>query len=263
MRITHRSSRRLSAGAAVLLAASIGACGSSGGGTAAPATTAKAAAAHTADAASVCGDVLKIDSTPSPDGGPNDTPPPADVKAYGTKIVPLVDDIIAKGPAELKAPGTLAKKVFETMATTGKTDGENDPLFQQAGNTVEAWVHKNCGYQNVDVTAVDFGFQGLPTTLKAGRTSIAILNKSSHGEQHVLLFAQGRGGAALTAHQVMTTAPDKLFAMLDILPGGAFAGPGQTGGGVFDLKPGHYVVLCPIGDPPHFMKGMVVDVTVT
>jgi hypothetical protein len=265
---TRRLSRRLAAGSAVLLTAGIVACGSSGGsGGGTPAAGAAvassaAASAHSATTTAICGDVLKIDSIESPDSGPNDTPPVADVKAYGEAVTPAIDDIVARAPAELTAPAATAKKVFETMRTTGDDSGSNDPAFEKAGNVVEAWVHDHCGYQKVDVTAVDFAFQGLPATLKAGPTSLAMTNKSTHGESHVLLIARGKNGAALTVDQVEKTPAEQLFGMIDVLPGGAFAAPGETGGGTWDLKPGHYVVLCPIGDPPHFMKGMVTELTV-
>lgn len=232
------------------------------GGAAAPAPAAPATPAASAEAA--CTNLLAIDATPSPDEGPDGPAPAEDVKAWGTSLVPLLDGALAAAPADLAPSLTALQPFVAAAATEGTTPDFEDPAFTTALTDYETWAHDNCGYQNVDLVGTDFEFTGAPTTLDAGPVSLLLANESAGGEFHVALLARAKD-PAMTIEQFTSTPMEELFGMVDLVPGGAAAAPGQTGGMLADLEPGKYFLLCPVGDEgqlPHHLQGMITEITV-
>jgi hypothetical protein len=251
--------------AAAALAAALLSVTTACGGGAAPAPAAPAApttAVASADAA--CTNLLAMDTTPSPDGGPGGPAPVEAVQEWGTTLVPLLDGALAAAPPELAPSLTALQPYVRAAATEGTEPDFEDPAFTGALTGYETWAHDNCGYQNVDLVGTDFEFTGAPTTLDAGPVSLLLTNESAAGEFHVALLARAKD-PAMTVEQFTATPMEELFGMVDLVPGGAAAAPGQSGGMLADLEPGKYFLLCPVGDEgelPHHLQGMITEITV-
>jgi uncharacterized cupredoxin-like copper-binding protein len=248
------------------LLAAIAGCSGGGGSNAAGPSSAAAPTTAASGTAVVCGNLQKIDSIPTPDSGPDTQPAPEDVKAWATQISPLIDSAAAQAPPEL-APSLNALKPYVAAAVSqGTSPSQEDQVLADAIAAYETWGHDNCGFQNVDLVAKDFTFAGAPSTLKAGPTSILMKNESTGGQFHVALMARPKD-QTMTTEQFIALPMEQLMQAVDIEPSAAAAAPGQSGGFVAELKPGKYFLVCPVGgddgQAPHFMQGMINEVTVT
>lgn len=134
---------------------------------------------------------------------------------------------------------------------------------------VDSWVYDNCPGTQVAVTAIDYEYEGMPATLKAGLTNFKMTNGAPK-EEHMLGItkltpaAEGKDVADLLA------LPEKKQAKYFDESSGAFmiAPAGETAYSPADLTPGTYAYACflPVGGKrngaPHFTKGMYGTFTV-
>lgn len=140
----------------------------------------------------------------------------------------------------------------------------------------------------IEVTAVDYGYVGLPSTIAAGST-ISLTNESAT-ELHEFVAVRLPDDETRSVIELVQLPPEELTAFFPLVktviiapPGGA--GFAVEGTGVLD-EPGRYLILCAIptgadpdeymaaaaeseggppevaGGPPHFVNGMVAEVVV-
>ena len=253
--------------ATLITAGLITALAGCGGTPAAPgASTAPAAPATSAatGVAAACGSLLQLDGVPAPEGGPQGPPPAEAVKEFGATVTPVLAAAMAQAPAALTPSLVALEPFYDAAATQGVAPDFENPAFTGAIAGYEKWAHENCGYQQVSLAGTDFHFTGAPATLKAGPVSILLENESATGQFHVAVLA--KAGPDMTLEKFLATPMEELMATVELVPGGAAAAPGQTGGMLVDLEPGRYFLLCPVGDEgqlPHHLQGMVNEVTVT
>jgi plastocyanin len=140
----------------------------------------------------------------------------------------------------------------------------------------------------VVVTAVDYGFEGLPEKVKAG-TTLTLVNESMV-ELHELVAIRLPDDETRAADELVQLPPDELAAFFPLVETVIIAPPEQAGFpvegvGVLD-EPGRYLIICAIptganpdeylaaaaateggppdvaGGPPHLAMGMYAEVTV-
>jgi hypothetical protein len=250
------------AAAALLAPVVVALAGCGGAATPAPAAPAPNAAPSPPAA---CAQLRAIDLVPTPDSGPDQEPAPADVTAFATKIGPFVQQARTGAPADLAPTLDKMAQLVDGMRTTGKMPDFSDPAVLGAINGSEVWAHANCGFQNVDVAAVGARFEGVPTTLKAGTTSIALTNRSGPGPLVVGLVVRPKD-QSLTAAAVQALPPEQLFGAVDVAPAAPAAPQGATSGAIVELTPGTWFLLNPVGDnggPSAYQQGMVAQFTVS
>jgi len=271
--MVSRSGRSLGIGLSAVLAALLTACGGAGI-PADPSTTAPQAATTASDPAApalpaadgenaqVCQNLLAVDSVPVPDTGPAANPTAN--SAYGTAVGPVLSAALATAPDEL---ATHLEVLVPVIAATekGASLPVDDPTVLTAIAGYESWAHAFCGFSNVDVMAMDYEFEGVPTTVAAGPTSFAVMNHSEKGEFHVAALGRVRPGQEVDLKELVDTPIEQLGQRLDLLPNTAAAAAGQTAGVLVDLAPGHYFLLCSSqseeNDPTtgHLYKGMLAE----
>ena len=157
------------------------------------------------------------------------------------------------------------------MTTAFKADLEgafDDPAVQEGIGVMDEWALENCDYEVVEVTGVDYAFEGLPDTLATGQTVFSFTNDGT--ELHEMILFRVKTDTPiedLLADE--ETAEQETEAV-----GAAFAGPGDSGSGYAVVKKaGRYAAVCfiPQGTtsfetegtgPPHFTLGMVTEFTV-
>jgi plastocyanin len=132
------------------------------------------------------------------------------------------------------------------------------------------------------VTGVEYAFQGIPQTVRAG-TVVTFANAGK--EVHQMIAARRNDGVTASLEELLAM-PEAESDMLVTILGGPVASPGETAADTVTLdRPGTWFFVCfiPVGTtnvpalapgatpnealmpegPPHFLQGMVAEVTVT
>lgn len=185
--------------------------------------------------------------------------------AFAARFVPIVATLAANSVPSLAPAMRTITAAFNKTAATGDPSGLEGPEFGRAVSKTEAWIHDNCGYQRVSVTATDFKFTGIPAALHAGNTSFRLHNTGK--EFHMFIIMRRKDGVNDAVLDILKSGEAATAAKLDEI-GEMGIAPGTTTGLSSALKPGRYVYVCPVQSgakhdgPPHFTQGMYGEFTV-
>ncbi len=235
----YRSPRFLPVLATVALAALVGACGSddSNDSTALPAAA--------CDAYSTIGAAMFGDPSGVPDAAVT---------------------LAAEAPEELRDAAATYGNTF-AAAFDGDEAAMESPEFAAAAEQLGAAAYETCdSVEQLDVSGIDYGFEGLPAEVDAGRVAIRFTNDTAADEQHELVLMKKADGVTETAVELLELPEDEL--MTKVVPAAVVFADEQGGqsASLVDLEPGSYVAICMIptgGDgPPHAMNGMIADLEV-
>jgi hypothetical protein len=191
-----------------------------------------------------------------------------------------IDALIAAAPADAMA-------VLNPVLAAG---GPESPEFAAAYTGLIDWEKANCGFAEVDVTASEYTFEGVPAEIPAGPVIFSLENV---GEQvHELMVMRINNDVTLSVDEILALPEEESQTM--VTPAAfAFTFPGTVDFVTVDLAPGRYVALCFLPEgatpevvmqleelgvdgpedtipadsglelgPPHFTKGMVHEFTV-
>lgn len=186
-----------------------------------------------------------------------------------------IEDLIAT--VEETTPAELEEQVGVVLTTVrGALETQDDSAFRSEEFTssdeeVDQWVADNCGFERVDVAAVDYEFEGVPDTLPAGFATFAFSNEGE--EVHEMLMVRYKD-ESLTIEDLMKLSDEEAQSKIDFL-GASFGPPGTKDVESKELAPGKYALLCfvPVGStspkaarnadgPPHVARGMSAEFTV-
>jgi hypothetical protein len=176
-------------------------------------------------------------------------------------ITGLLDDLESSATPELAANAAGLGEVL-AQAAEANADPTMDPAFGENIGAIDEFVLAECGFERVDVSGVEYAFEGLPETVAPGRTAFVLGNDGA--ERHELVLFKLADGEERPAAELFALPEEEIFASLTPT-GGAGAEPGDTGVTIADLEPGRYVASCfvPVGGaedgPPHFMEGMTAE----
>jgi hypothetical protein len=175
----------------------------------------------------------------------------------------LLDNLQAAAPTDLASSVEGLSTVLTTAAESG-ADPTDDPAFAENVQPVDEFALDQCGYDEVDVTAVDYGFEGVPETIEAGTVGFKLTNGGA--EPHALVVFKFNDGDTTTLEQLLEL-PEEEVMQHASFAAAASAEPGSWGASFAELEPGRYAAFCPIpmgGDgPPHFMQGMSAEFEVS
>ena len=124
----------------------------------------------------------------------------------------------------------------------------------------------SCDYETVDVTAVDYAFEGVPDSVPAGTLAFELTN-ASEAEEHEMVVFRRADGVTQSFGEILNL-PEEETEELIVFSAAAFAPPGESGATLADLDAGEYAMVCfiPVGGaedgPPHFTAGMIKEFTV-
>jgi hypothetical protein len=182
-----------------------------------------------------------------------------------------------------------------TMALGAVACGDDDEDATSDTTTTEAPADESTtttaapAGETVEVTAVDYAFEGLPETLAAG-TKISLTNGTENNEAHELVAIRIPDEETRPVSELVALPEEEIDAIFGSAEPATviLAAPGQTdvpgpvvGDGTLD-EPGRYAVVCfiPVGadpavvldpnaegppeaaGPPHAAQGMFAEVTV-
>lgn len=201
--------------------------------------------------------------------------PADDAEAIGpyveVEILPRLEAIRANLPGDVADEVSVMADAVEAVATTGDFSAMESPEFASAQATVYPWLGGGCDLPVVEVAAVDYGFDGVPTELEPGPTVFTLVNESAAGEAHEMSFARVRDGVDLSVDELLALPMEELEQHVEI-GGGTYAPAGASGSAIIPLTEGRWVYVCfiPIGSvhgeegsgPPHIAEGMVGELTV-
>lgn len=183
-------------------------------------------------------------------------------------IGPAADAFAAVAPENLSG----SVDVLRTAMASEDPAAAETPEYAKAQTEVANAVFTGCAAETaVDVTGVDYEFDGLPNQVAAGRTAFRLTNDSAAEEPHELIIATGANGE--TAEELMAMPLEELFGAVRPLGVAFTTSPGDTATTLVDLEPGEYIVICtlPVGGfdaaqdgpgDPHSNHGMVAALTV-
>jgi hypothetical protein len=183
-------------------------------------------------------------------------------QVFGQEVLqPIVEELRASAPEEVQG------EVDTLDAVLQDADGGLEPFFSGDGGTardaITQTAAQGCGWSEVAVTAVDYGYEGVPETIDAGTAIFTMTNEGEEGHE-MILFRRNDG---------VEESFEELLEMDDAMEfvefaAAAFAPAGETSSAAADLRAGDYVMVCfiPVGSdayadetgdgPPHFEEGM-------
>ena len=174
-----------------------------------------------------------------------------------------LDRIVANAPAAVVEPVTEIRDQY-------KKKGEKafDKVFEQI-SAADEFTFTNCPGAKVEVTAIDYQYQGMPATLKPGVTSFKLTNNAPKEDHEMGLGKLLPANESMSVEAILALPEKKADKLFDPSTGGGMYAPaGESGYMTIDLKPGKYVYACfiPVGGKhdgkPHAMKGMYGTFTV-
>ena len=194
---------------------------------------------------------------------------------YAATLDPQLDTALSTAPDDI-APDveTLVGLVREGLESGD--DASSDREYRAADESIDVYVADSCGYDTIEVSAVDYSFQNLPTTFEAGRTSFAFTNDGA--EIHEMVVVRINDDVTESLEELFAGPEEEVLTKVQFA-GVMFGAQGGTDTETIELTPGRYAAVCfiPVGTtdmtalegeqepsgPPHFTAGMQAEFTVS
>jgi hypothetical protein len=191
----------------------------------------------------------------------------ADVKAVGDDLGPKFQTIVDEAPDSLKADAEELNEAIQALAEGDATDFNSDATFEKYTGIVSGAVEE-CDMETVDVTGVDYAYEGVPGTIEAGSVAFKFTN-AADSEDHMMGILKKKDGVDLSFEELLALPEDEGEDKVEF-KGEAYAPAGESSTTLASLDAGEYAMICfiPVGSPesedgpPHFTQGMVQEFTV-
>jgi hypothetical protein len=190
-----------------------------------------------------------------------------DIKAVGEELGPRFQAIADEAPDSLSGSASELNESVQALRE-GDAEGFNsDATFEQYTELVGGAIEE-CDYETVEVTGIDYAYQGVPETIDAGTVAFAFTNEAE-SEDHMMGIIKKKDGVDLSWDELLELPEEEAEESTEFL-GEAFASAGDSGTALAELTPGDYAMICfiPVGSPeaedgpPHFTEGMIQEFTV-
>lgn len=177
-----------------------------------------------------------------------------------------IDAFTATAPETLADDAAVIGETYTAMAEGGDPSAFGEPEFVEAAAAVADAYFAGCDPSEVlEVSGIDYGFEGIPDEIDAGRVAIRFTNDTTHDEAHEMVLFRRNDGVDDPIEDLLALPEEEIFSKV-AMAGVVFAdAPGSEATTMLDLEPGSYVALCfiPTGGgedgPPHFISGMVAE----
>lgn len=159
------------------------------------------------------------------------------------EVQPLLDEM------RIVAPSDVVEEVDAFNAVLAEAFQADDPFsvidspeFHEADDALDVYTAENCGYQQVEITAVEYEFQGLPDGLQAGRVAVTLTNGGE--EVHEMGLGHFKEGADESIQEILDLSDKKVETILDPVFTHFTVPVGENDTEVFEVLPGRYGVVC-------------------
>ncbi|MDQ4149819.1 MAG: hypothetical protein M3164_07525 [Actinomycetota bacterium] len=170
------------------------------------------------------------------------------------RLRPLTEQMIRVSPAPIKSALDVEAVAVNRLVQTGDLKSFDRPEVRKATEQVHAFDLENCGWAKGTVTAVEYGYGGVPKTLPPGPTSFQFENKGK--ERHEMVVFRKNDGVKESFDQLLTMPEQEAQGKVTFVAE-TEAMPGQSGAyTVAELTPGSYVMVClvPVGSTPEAIR---------
>lgn len=194
--------------------------------------------------------------------------------SQGRDIAPVISAVEDMRDSATARVTELLDPVAQALRRDGVAAFDSEAFLETeatAEEAVDELTFEQCQGTHLEITGIDYAYQGLPDRLEPGRYILDFTNESESGEAHEAFIVRKNDGVNATAQELLTMS-DAERAELVRPVGAAHAGPDDRRDiSPIDLEPGNYVVVCtlPVGGedapedtPPHAAEGMVQEFTV-
>jgi len=212
-----------------------------------------------------CGAVAEFNSA-VPEVELDETSTPEDIMATGEQLAPTFATIAENAPDDLADTASELNAAIQAL-TKGDAEAFNaDSTFETYTEFLGGAI-KACEFETVDVTGVDYAFDGVPETIEAGTVAFDFTNATEADEEHEMIILKKADGVTLSFEDILALPEEEAMEKGQFV-GAAFAPPGEKGLALADLEPGSYAMVCfiPVGGgeegPPHFTQGMLQEFSV-
>lgn len=153
----------------------------------------------------------------------------------------VIEKMVTAAPAAVAQPITSLRDGF-------KKKGEK--LFNsEAGlallGQIDSWVYDNCPGTRVPAIAIDYEYQGVPTSMPAGIAKFKFTNNAPKENHELIIFKLNDKGADVDPEKFVGMPQGKAQKLVDpSTQAFMFAPPGQSGYSPLNLTPGKYVYAC-------------------
>ena len=154
-----------------------------------------------------------------------------------------LSEVESTAPAEI-AP-TVQTVVNEVRTAVQQGNEPDEEVLGPNLNMINEYRYNSCGYQQLDVTGIEYEFQGLPRTLPAGKAAIRFTDNGAEIHELDLVRVKSKDSAKKVAGM-----SEKDLAKKTENVANTFVSQGQTSYTIADVsKPGRYVAIChlPVG----------------
>lgn len=263
----------------------LGACGDGGDNEeAAPAptpTTPTTAEQAAGDVEAFCQALVDVNSDPGPDidfESASEEEVAAALRDFAGTFEPKLQALEGSAPPQVREQTEVIVGFFREGLASGDDSFFEAPEFSQAEGAVDEFALGQCGFPEIEVTAVDYAFEGVPATVEAGTVAFSFTNQG--GEHHEMAIARINDDVEVSVEELLMLPEGEAESMVTYI-GGGFAEPGEGDAIFLNLEPGRYGVVCfmPVGSTteavaaaeergeevegaPHFTEGMFASFTV-
>jgi hypothetical protein len=213
-----------------------------------------------------CDAGLKVDRAFAAAGASNKPP----TKKQQQAIEQALTQAASVAPSEIASDVQSIAGIIQS-SLQNKQDPSEDPTFQQNLSAIDQYRFNSCGYNQVQVTGIEYEFQGLPKTLPPGKTAIQFTDAGT--ELHMLDLFRIKTKDSL---KKLLALPEKdAGKKVEDIGSADVITQGGTAYVFADLKPGRYGAVCffPVGSTsldalrnskgaPHWKEGMYQEVKV-
>ncbi len=178
---------------------------------------------------------------------------------------PALEMLVPSLPEELSDDGTTVAESLRA-AFDGDDTVFGDPTFLTSFEALGSAMWAGCeAASRLDVTGVDYGFEGLPEQISAGLVALRFTNGTSSEEPHELIVLQRPPGDETPIEEIAEMSPDEVMADFP-MTGVVFADAAEQSSTSFmELPTGRYIAICtiPVGGgesgDPHAAHGMIAE----
>jgi hypothetical protein len=153
-------------------------------------------------------------------------------------IEAAVAALAASAPADALAP---AQRLADLFADRGPTSLQGKRA-ERALAAIDKSVIGGCGFPSLDVSGIDYEFQGLEGPIVAGPYVMRFTNDAPD-EHHELVLVRVKPGVTLSTRSLLALSESQAASKVDGIAD-VFAKPGDTDTAVVFLDPARYVAAC-------------------
>jgi hypothetical protein len=205
-----------------------------------------------------------------------------ELKSLAEEGETLFDEIQANAPQEVSGPVGVVVEATRQAAAEGTPEAFMSREFNDAVNKVVSYLFHNCELdEKLDVTAVEYAFEGVPDTVSAGRIALRFTNDGE--EDHEFILFRKNDGVTESFDEILELPEGQSEELMTFVTAAGVLLPGESTETVFEAEAGEYIALCflPVGaagkpppeegepppeeeegGPPHWVKGQRSEFTV-